>query len=246
SRKGRGTFLATCQYESEASIVPYMPREDRALALLLLAGVLILLLGCGRQPAGRVDEPEKQGRPPFDESSEANGASPTGDLEPMAIPAGTAVSVHLDKALSSATARVGDSFAAVLDQPLILHGRTIAARGTKLSGEILAAKASSDSADPGYMRLTLKQMSLESRWIPIRTSSIFMKAALRDRRQTTVLDPTSGSAPIGGLQTGTLVGTAAASSGAIIGIDLGARNDVEFGIARKLTFRLVDNAPISR
>lgn len=217
-----------------------MSRGAKGLAWLGLALALGGLPGCGKQPAVRADEAgQRSDLPlPFEERSEHAGASPTADLAPPAIPAGTPITVRLEAALSSATSHAGDSFRAVLDQPLVLHGSTIAARGRGFSGEILAVKPSAHSGDPGYMRLTLKRMSFNSKPIAIRTSSIFVKADSRDA---------AGSIPdrVSGAQKPALVGTAVTGSGRDASVAAG-KNDIEFSTARRLTFRLVESAAIPR
>src|SRR3954452_8582837 len=46
----------------------------------------------------------------------------------ITVPAGTVVAVRLQNSVSSATASPGDTFEAVLDEPLVVKGQTVANR----------------------------------------------------------------------------------------------------------------------
>src|SRR5690349_7818785 len=91
-----------------------------------LTGVL-LATGCGNVPATvRAAQPTTDSNPaptlPF--ASEKK-PSPTPEKE-LTVPTGTLVSVRLQQMVSSASARPGEEFAAVLAEPLVSDGKTIA------------------------------------------------------------------------------------------------------------------------
>jgi hypothetical protein len=140
--------------------------------------------GCSRQLAvpasgGTADS----GQLPFDRVSDNSGISPTGGFTD-GIPAGTEVIVRLQLPLSSADSRVGDSFQAVLDEPVVVAGRTVVPRGTPFTGSVVAAKASGGPLDPGYLRVTLASMAVDGKSIALQTSSIFAKGASYKNRKT--------------------------------------------------------------
>jgi hypothetical protein len=142
------------------------------LAWLALAG----LVGCSRQlpvPAsvGTADHSQI----PFDRVSDNGGISPTDAFASEALPPGTEITVALRLALSSADARAGDSFDAVLDAPVVVGGKTVAPRNAPVTGKVVATKASGGSYDPGYMRVTLASIAMNGKSIPLQTSSIFSK-----------------------------------------------------------------------
>ncbi len=60
----------------------------------------------------------------------------------VTIPAGSKISVRLGQTLSTEQAKVGDSFVATLDQPLVVEGFVLAERGARVTGKITAS-------DPG-------------------------------------------------------------------------------------------------
>jgi hypothetical protein len=165
---------------------------------------------------------------PFDATSDKNGISPTGSLAPAAIPAGTPVTIHLRLSLSSASSRPGDPFEAVLDEPIIIRGHTLAPRGAILSGRVLDARASDRFQEAGYLRLGLTAISLNGKVMPIQTSSIFMKRGSHEQRNVTIIRDGSGNK-------GALIGASVDAPGTTY-----ATGSMDVGVApeRRLTFRL--------
>ena len=100
------------------------------LSVLVLAG---LATGCGvgAQPPTTVaasDTPASQQHPPFTET------------KPLVVPANTAIYVRLQQSISSATAQSGQNFSAVLDEPLLVDGQTLAPKGASVTGKVVAAR----------------------------------------------------------------------------------------------------------
>jgi hypothetical protein len=184
---------------------------------------------------------------PFSAASDKDGIFPTGSLAPTAIPAGTPVTIHLQLSLSSATSHSGDSFDAVLDQPIIVRGREVAPRGAILTGKVLDAKASDQLQEPGYMRLGLTAISINGKSFPIQTSSIFVKRGAHGNRNPTVIGGAPASTiPRGGLsgnRKGALVG-ASAKTVAVSGPIYAENRDVGVNPERRLTFRLGQPLPL--
>jgi hypothetical protein len=142
------------------------------LVWLTLAG----LVGCSRQLAvpGSVGTAD-HGQIPFDRVSDSGGISPTDAFASEALPPGTEITVVLRLALSSVDARAGDPFDAVLDDPVVVAGKTLVPRSAPVTGKVVATKASGGSYTPGYMRLTLASITMNGKSIPLQTSSIFAK-----------------------------------------------------------------------
>ena len=146
--------------------------------------LMALTLGCARQllPQTGEDSPSRQ-PVPFERSADTRGISPTVAFTPVEIPVGTPVTVHLQGSLSSASSHAGDSFDAVLDEPIIVKGQSIAPQGAAITGKVLDAKASAQPKDPGYLRLVLTAVSLNGKLASLQTSSIFAKGGPRKRNQ---------------------------------------------------------------
>ena len=225
-----------------------MSKAKRKAALGLLLGSLIFVAACGRNPAVQADEPEsKDQQPPFERTAANDGVSPTATLVPRAIPAGTPVTVHLRAPISSAKSHVGDFFVAVLEEPIIVRGQVLAPRGAVLSGRILEARASTGSKSAGYLRLALNQISVSGASVPIRTSSVFIKAS-RPMSATQSPRKMAGAQPAepphandDGKKPMVEVGMRNPESNTM----LATKEDIEFPTGRPLTFRLVESVPIS-
>lgn len=204
-------------------------------SLVILATLtLIWAMGCSRQVAAPASTATASNRTqlPFDRVSDNGGVTPTAGFTPDSIAVGTALSVRLQTALSSADSRLGDSFQAVLEEPLIVSSRTLAPRGTPVTGKVLAAKASASRYDPGYLRLTLTSILLNGKSIPLHSSSIFAKAAANKKPEIPALQK-SGAED----QSATLQSTQNSADGTVSSIYPNHSN-VRFSTGRRLTFRL--------
>jgi hypothetical protein len=192
---------------------------------------LAWLTECSRQVAvpgssGIAD----RGQLPFDRVSDNSGISPTAGFNGDRIPAGTEVTIRLPMALSSKDSRPGDLFQAVLDEPLLVAGKTVAPQGTPVTGSVVAARASASLNDPGYLRLTLAFLVVNGKSVPLQTSSIFARGGSYEKRRAatinrSVVDDKSSAAEAD-------LGSADRTS------IHPAQGDVRFSTGRRLTFRL--------
>jgi hypothetical protein len=210
-----------------------------ATGFVVLVGVLLMgliLAGCSKResmsPVGESASADQH--LPFDATSDSGGISPTGLLAPAAIPAGTPVTIHLRLSLSSASSRSGDPFDAVLDEPIIVRGHTLAPKGTILTGRVLDARASDRFQQAGYLRLGLTAIMLNGKVIPIQTSSIFMKRGSHEQRNVTIIRDGSGNK-------GALIGASVDVPGTTYAT---GSSDVGVAPERPLTFRLAQPLPL--
>jgi hypothetical protein len=160
----------------------------------------------------------------------------------VTVPAGTVVAVRLQSAVSSATASPGETFDAVLAEPLVVKGETVAPTGTPVTGRVVEAKSSGRLHDSGYLRLTLASITINGKSFPLQTSSLFAKGSNHNKRNAALIGGGAGAgALIGGLAgggkgalIGGLVGAGAGTGGAYAT----GKKDVAFGAERRLSFRL--------
>lgn len=188
---------------------------------------LISLGGCARQPspAGPSDSALPQRRDqaalPFGVKPAHNdGISPTASLVPAvpSIPAGTPLVIRLQSSLSSATARTGDTFKAVLDEPILVDGRPVLPTGTPVIGAVVGHKAGREG-ESSYLRLTVTVLDIRGESVRVDSSSISAKAASPDH---------------------------ARHSGSGLDASLIRRRNAEFGSQRRLTFRLTAPLELAR
>jgi len=188
----------------------------------LLVGLALMWFPCcSRQPGLLPPKENAQNNPlPFDNPAHSAGISPTQAFASTAIPAGTAIMIRLQSSLSSAESRSGDHFQAVLEEPIVVQGQTLAPSGTAITGRVLEAKASEPRA-PGYLRLTLSSLVLNGKAMDVHTSSVFSKGGPREHPRS-ASSAESPPNPTG--KTGT--------------------NEIQFSTGRRLTFRLIQPLPL--
>jgi len=191
-----------------------MPAHLNRIAIILLT--LGLLCACGRPPADNASKAADAQKLPFDRQPRSTGISPSQSLIPSTtkLPEGTPIPIRLQSALSSASSHAGDTFRATLDEPVVIEGQTLVARGTPATGRVLEAKPSTNSLEPGYLRIVLVSLDVGGRPVMIETSSIFAKGGSREER-----NPATGAAS-GSTQ---------------------KDKDIVLGIDRRLNFRLAQS-----
>jgi hypothetical protein len=217
-------------------------RYSKAVRFAVLTA-LALTLACSRQPGVQgTDATSTDQGLPFGRVADKGGISPTGSLIPSAIPAGTALTIRLQSSLSSASSHSGDTFEAVLDDPVVVDGQTVAPRGAAVTGRVVAAKHSGRLHDPGYLRLTLTSIDVNGTAMPVQTSSIFAKGGSHEKRNLAMIGGGAGAgALIGGIAgggKGALIGSAIGAAGGTGTAYATGQKDVGFSVERRLTFRL--------
>lgn len=193
-----------------------MPSHRLAIVLLTLN----LLCACGRPPADNSSASSDSQKLPFDRQPRSTGVSPSQSLVPSGtkLPEGTPIPIRLQSALSSASSHAGDTFSATIDEPVVIDGQTLVARGTPATGRVLEAKPAASprgqSLEPGYLRIVLVSLDIAGRPVMIETSSIFVKGGSRGER-----NPATGAASGAGQK----------------------EKDVAFGVDRRLNFSLAQS-----
>src|SRR5215471_19404811 len=105
---------------------PYFMAKVLALGLLVVVVSAIGCNGIGAQPP----------------ATDNGGSLPFSKSERLELAKGTAIYVRLQQSISSATAQTGESFSAVLDEPLMVNGQTVAPSGAEVKGRVVAARKS--------------------------------------------------------------------------------------------------------
>jgi hypothetical protein len=163
--------------------------------------------------------------------------------EEVVIPSGTAITVRLQNAVSSATSAAGDQFEATLDQPIVLEGQTIAPEGAHVFGRVIAARRSGRLLHAGYLRIALSSLSVNGKDVPVQSSSVMVAGTSHKRRNLAWIGGgAGGGALIGAIATGgtgALIGSAIGAAGGTTAAYATGKKDVGFGPERRLTFRLI-------
>ncbi len=114
---------------------------------------------------------------PFNQAKQ-DGISPTSSLIPAGtdLPPGTPFTVRLESSISSASARTGDGFGAVLDEAITLQGKVVVSAGTPVSVTVSAVKRTASLRAPAYLRVRATSLVSRGKIVRIESSSIFAKA----------------------------------------------------------------------
>jgi len=131
------------------------------------------------------------------------------------IPAGTRLTVRMGSAISSGTARSGQTFDATLARSLVLNGKTLAKEGTPVQGKVTFAKSSGRLHAPGQLSLRLTSVEVNGKMVPISTRAYYAKGKSHKKGN---FEKIGGGAAAGAL----IGGLAGGGKGALIGTAVGA------------------------
>jgi hypothetical protein len=175
------------------------------LVLVVLCAAFSLTEGCARSGIAHRTEveassPAAQQNLPFHQASEhatddsmhpavppeakpLNATPFPAGSNPRSLPAGTLITVRLERSLSIARVHAGDTFTASVADPLTSDGDMLIAAGTPVNGRVEAAQPSvqrpGSTPDPGYLGLILDAISVDGRAITLQTSSLFTRGTLQ-------------------------------------------------------------------
>ena len=152
-------------------------------------GVILALLaasaGCSRQSGLRPAEAQSQDVPFHQDAGDPSKALaataskgsevPFNNSPSVTLPAGTLLSVRLERALSGAKRDSGREFSAVVDAPVTINGSVVLAPGTAVKGRIECAHVPETGRGAGFVCLTLDSLRLGGKAMAIQTSSLFAK-----------------------------------------------------------------------
>jgi hypothetical protein len=152
------------------------------------------------------------------------------------IPAGTKVTVRLNRAISSESAHTGDQFEATLARDLVVNGETVARAGDTAKGKVTYVKASGRLKTPGQVTIRLTSIN----GMAVTSSAVGAKGKSHTKSNVTKIG--------GGTAAGALIGgLAGGGKGALIGAGVGAgagtgvayatgKQDVTLGAESAYTF----------
>jgi len=160
----------------------------------------------------------------------------------ITIPAGTKLHVALIDAVSSDKSQDGQQFTASLTEPVVIGGKTVLAKGTKVRGHVVEAKESGRVKGRASLVLTLSDIVRVGKSVSISTKPYTAVAESTKKRDAEIIGGAAGiGAAIGAIAgggKGAAIG-AAAGGGAGGGTVLATKGkEVRYGSETKLTFTL--------
>lgn len=134
--------------------------------------------------------------------------------ESVELPAGTNLVVRMIDGVDSEVNRVGQTFAASMDEPVILNGETVIPRGADVVVKLVDAKESGKLAGRAELTLDLMSVKVDGRMVDINTQSVSRESDSRGQRTAKVA---GGGAVLGAI----IGGIAGGGKGAVIGAGAG-------------------------
>jgi hypothetical protein len=147
----------------------------------------------------------------------AAASAPAGPLN-IQLPAGTNFVVRMIDGVDSERNRVGQTFQASLDEPVIMDGNTVIERGTDAVVKLVDDKQSGKLAGRTVLTLDLVSLKINGRMVDINTQSVQQASESRTGRTGKVVGGTAAlGAVIGAIAGGGKGAAVGAASGAAVG-----------------------------
>jgi len=209
----------------------------RVYQLTIVAMTLIGVFGCGENKADS-SVLDKTG---FLGSAKAKPPV----VEKTTLPEGTRLRVALIDGVSTTKSSPGDQFMASISEPVVIDGKTVITRGTKVRGRVTDVAESGRVKGRASIRLVLTDIMQGSTEMPIATKPFIAVAQDTKKRDVAIIGGGTGvGALIGGIAgggKGAAIG-AAVGGGAGTGTVLATKGkDLHYPPETKITFTLMNS-----
>lgn len=167
--------------------------------------------------------------------------------QPIIVPAGTVLTVTIDQALSSKSAKAGQIFLATLAQPISVRGRPALPKGATASGTVISAKAKGKLKGQGELSIALTSISVGGHTYDIETDVLSSTVKGKGKRTAAT---TTGGAGGGALIGGIAGGGKGAAIGALVGATAGfiggaATGNKQIEIPAEAALSFTMNSPLT-
>ena len=141
----------------------------------------------------------------------------------VTIPAGTRISVRTIDAIDSTKNHVGDRFQASLEEPLIVDGNVIAAKGADVYGRLEESKTTGTFTGRSELKLALTGIAVDGKTVPLVTGDYELTGKSKG---ASTAKRTVGGVAIGGIIGAIAGGGKGAAIGAGTGAGVGAGSEI--------------------
>jgi len=153
-------------------------------------------------------------------------ATPAVAGDRVTVPTGTRLNIRTIDAIDSDKNRVGDKFAATLEQPLYVNDQLVAPKGTSVYGRLEEAKQSGQFAGKAQLRLSLTGIVINGQTYGLSTGDYELSGKSRTANTAAKVG--------GGAALGAVIGAiAGGGKGAAIGAGVGAGAGTAVQVATK-------------
>jgi len=236
-----GLGLAFCVSPLPASAQQNQPGEAQA----TVASPDSQAQGQPSSPAQQQPEAQPQAQPDPQPTGQSNQAVLP---QTLTLPAGTVVRVRIDEWLSTDRNLAGDSFSAVLEQPIVVDGWVVARRGQAQTGRVSLVKKGGHGGGASQLGVDLPELTLvDGQQLPLQTQLFQTSAGTSHGQDAAVIGTTTGiGAVIGaiaGRGTGAAIGAGVGATAGIIGVMSTPGRPTVISPETVLSFRL--QAPVT-
>jgi hypothetical protein len=173
--------------------------------------------GLPESPAQQQPEAQPQAQPvPETQGQPGQALLP----QTLTLPAGTVIRVRIDDWLSSERNVTGDSFSAVLDEPLVVNGWVVARRGQAQTGHVSMAKRAGRVSGTSQLGVDLPELTIvDGQQLPLQTQLFQTSGGTSHEQDAAAIGTTTGvGAAIGAIANGGVGAAIGAGAGAAAGI----------------------------
>jgi hypothetical protein len=166
----------------------------------------------------------------------------SGPAAGLTLPADTTVTIRMIDSVNSETSRLGETFRASLDEPVMVDGREVIPRGADVLTKLVDDQQSGKIQGKTVLTLALSTITVNGRPVDVTSTDVKTESASRGSRSGKVIGGTAALGAIIGAIAGGGTGAAiGAGSGAAVGTGvqvLTAGQKVKIPSETRLTFRL--------
>jgi hypothetical protein len=213
----RGTFLGGTEREIRFQVGSSVQKYN-------VADIVSLKFESDRASDSPADQQSTPAAPAYNDAGAAGPRDDRGDdrgydrggqaASYVTIPVGTRISVRTIDRIDSTKSKVGDRFQASLQEPLMLGGNVVVAKGADVYGRLAEAKQSGTFTGKSQLRLELTGIVVNGQTVPVVTGEYELTGKSRGA--------STAKRTVGGAVLGTLIGAAAGGGkGAAIGAGVG-------------------------
>jgi len=203
-------------------------------AAAVLAGILIA------RPGSTVSADEQKAAPRESFFSRLTGPR----REMLVVPEGTSIPVRLAQGVSTEKNNAGDPFTATLDGPLVVNGKTLAPRGSGVSGLLTDVIDSGRVEGRASLTMVLRRLTIDGEDYSLTTQPLTLVARSTKKKDAAII----GGSAVAGAVIGAIAGGgkgaaigAGVGGGSGTGYVLATKGDpVAYGPETRFTFRLTE------
>jgi len=150
---------------------------------------------------------------------QAKAAEATSSTAAADIPAGTEIVIRMIDDIDSETSRVGQTFKASLDEPIVVNGKTVVPRNVDVTAKLVEDQQSGKLTGRTELTLALVDITIDGKQVPVITQEVPQASESRTSRTAKVV---GGTAALGAIIGAIAGGGKGAAVGATTGAGAGA------------------------